>query len=86
MSEVYYNDNFGTPGGDRADRPWGINVAPPGIDIETVALHENGHALGIGHFGPPPDAVMNPVYGGIRHAPFAIDKAGMCAVWASWPK
>jgi Matrixin len=86
LAEVYYNDNFGTPGGDRANNPWGINVALPGIDVETVALHENGHALGIGHFGPPPVAVLNPVYGGIRHQPFPIDNAGMCAVWASWPK
>jgi hypothetical protein len=28
---------------------------------------------------------MNPVYGGIRHTPSAIDHAGMCAVWGSWP-
>ena len=86
LNEVYYNDNFGEPTGDRADRPWGIDVGPPGIDIETVALHENGHSLELGHFGPPPVAVMNPVYGGIRHQPFAVDHAGMCAVWASWPK
>jgi Matrixin len=86
LSEIYYNDNFGTPGGDRADNPWGIDVPLPGIDVETVALHENGHGLGIGHFGPPPTAVLNPVYGGLRHQPFAIDNAGMCAVSASWPK
>jgi hypothetical protein len=86
LAEVYYNDNFGAPGGDRAGNPWGIDVALPGIDIETVALHENGHALEIGHFGPPPAAVMNPVYAGIRHQPLAVDHAGMCAVWASWPK
>jgi len=86
LNEVYYNDNFGDPGGDRAGNPWGINVSLPGIDVETVALHENGHSLGIGHFGPPPIAVMNPVYGGIRHTPFSVDNAGMCAVFASWPK
>lgn len=86
LSEVYYNDNFGNPTGDRADRPWGIDVPLPGIDVETVALHENGHGLGIGHFGPPPDALMNPVFAGIRHQPLAVDNAGMCAVFASWPK
>ncbi len=48
------------------------------MDIETIALHENGHALGLGHFGGPnlrqpfklqpnlrvfdPEAVMNPYY------------------------
>jgi len=86
LNEVYYNDTFGQALTDRAGNPWGIDVALPGIDVETVALHENGHSLGIGHFGPPPAAVMNPVYAGIRHSPLAIDSAGMCSVWSSWPK
>jgi hypothetical protein len=85
LNEVYYNDNFGNPGGTRPGNPWGINIALPGIDVETVALHENGHSLDLGHFGPPPAAVMNPVYSGIIHEPLPIDHAGMCAVWASWP-
>lgn len=85
LNEVYYNDNFGSPG-PRAGNPWGINIALPGIDVQTVGLHENGHSLGLGHFGPPPAAVMNPVYAGIRQSPLATDGAGMCAVWSSWPK
>jgi hypothetical protein len=86
LNEVYYNDNFGNPAGDRAGNPWGIDIVLPGIDVETVALHENGHSLGIGHFGPPPAAVMNPVYAGIRHSPLAVDSAGMCSIYSSWPK
>jgi hypothetical protein len=86
LNEVYYNDNFGNPGGDRPNNPWGIDVGLPGIDVETVALHENGHSLGLGHFGPPPAALMNPVYAGIRQAPLATDRAGMAALWSSWPK
>jgi hypothetical protein len=85
LNEVYYNDNFGAPG-PRAGNPWGINIALPGIDVQTVGLHENGHSLGLGHFGPPPAAVMNPVYAGIRQTPLSTDSAGMCAVWGSWPK
>ncbi len=85
LNEVYYNNTFGQAGTDRVGNPWGIDVALPGIDVETVALHENGHSLELGHFGPPPAAVMNPVYAGIRHTPLAIDGAGMCAVWSSWP-
>ena len=86
LNEVYYNDNFGNPTGDRAGNPWSINLPLPAIDVETVALHENGHSLGIGHFGPPPAAVMNPVYAGIRQSPMSVDSAGMCAVWGSWPQ
>jgi hypothetical protein len=85
-SEVYYNDTFGDPSDDREGDPWGIDIAVPGIDVESISLHENGHSLGIGHFGPPPTAVMNPFYAGIRQAPMPIDQAGMCAKWASWPK
>jgi hypothetical protein len=85
LNEVYYNLRFGEPATPRAGNPWGINVVLPGIDVETVALHENGHSLELGHFGPPPAAVMNPVYAGIRHVPFAADDAGMYTVWGSWP-
>ena len=85
LNEVYYNDTFGDPGDDRAGNPWGIDIALPGIDVETVALHENGHSLELGHFGPPPAAVMNPIYAGINQDPDPIDEAGACAVWSSWP-
>lgn len=85
LNEVYYNDTFGDPGDDRAGNPWGINIPLPGIDVETVALHENGHSLELGHFGPPPPAVMNPVYAGIRQDPLPADESGMNAVWSSWP-
>jgi len=86
LNEVYYNDTFGDPNNDRAGNPWQIDQPLPAIDVETVALHENGHSLGVGHFGPPPNAVMNPVYAGIRHSPLSTDSSGMCSVWGSWPK
>ncbi|NOQ13879.1 MAG: hypothetical protein GQ583_05265 [Methyloprofundus sp.] len=86
LNEVYYNDTFGDPDDDRVGNPWGIDTMLPGVDVETVALHENGHSLELGHFGPPPAAVMNPIYAGINQEPDAIDHAGMCAVWGSWPK
>jgi hypothetical protein len=86
LNEVYYNDTFGDPASDRVNNPWRIDQPLPAIDVETVALHENGHSLGLGHFGPPPAAVLNPVYAGIRQDPRAVDSAGMCSVYASWPK
>lgn len=85
LNEVYYNDNFGDPGGTRAGFPWGIAVDLPGIDVETVAFHENGHSFGLGHFGPPPTAVMNPVYAGQNTSPYPIDLAGLATVYNNWP-
>lgn len=75
LAETYYNDNF----------VWSIGGELPTVDVQSVALHENGHALGLGHFGPPPDAVMNPVYTGIKRTPFGTDHAGVCSVWGAWP-
>jgi len=86
LNEVYYNNTFGQAGTDRVGNPWRINQPLPAIDVQTVALHENGHSLELGHFGPPPAAVMNPVYAGPRQSPLATDLAGMNAVWSSWPK
>jgi hypothetical protein len=85
LNEVYYNNTFGQAGTDRVGNPWVINGPLPGIDVQTVAFHENGHSLGVGHFGPPPTAVMNPVYGGVRHSPYATDHAGMCTIYSKWP-
>ncbi|HEX2027085.1 MAG TPA: matrixin family metalloprotease [Nitriliruptorales bacterium] len=86
LNEVYYNDFFGSRRTAAANHPWAIDSPLPAIDVETVALHESGHSLGLGHFGPPPDAVMNPVYAGIRQEPLSADLSGLCAYWRSWPK
>lgn len=74
--EIYYNDNYF----------WGINQPLPEIDVQSVALHEIGHALGLGHFGPPPLAAMNPRYDGVQQSLFPTDNAALCTVWASWPR
>jgi hypothetical protein len=75
--EQYYNPIFPwvTQGAQYPD----LSLAT-GVDFETIALHENGHAHGLGHFGGPllhqdfkqkgngaytnPLAVMNPYYVG----------------------
>jgi hypothetical protein len=41
FKEVWYNDAFA----------WTADAAPGLQDVQTVALHENGHALELGHFG-----------------------------------
>jgi hypothetical protein len=86
LSETYLNDTFGDPNApDRKNFPWGINVNLPGIDVQSITLHETGHAFEIGHFGPPPRAVMNPVYEGLLQAPRPTDLASLSTLWSSWP-
>lgn len=70
-NEIYYNQAFSWAAGR--------------MDLESVALHEIGHSLGIGHIGPPPEAVMNPTYAGVERGLHSIDHAALCSVWASWP-
>jgi len=70
LSEVYLNPAF----------DWTLAADGSGYDLETVLLHEVGHALGLGHFGPPPEAVMGPAYRGVVRRLEAIDRAAICLV------
>jgi len=85
LAEIYYNNTF----------PWSVNGSG-GIDIETVALHENGHALGLAHFGDifrtrngtlhvAPRAVMNAAYLGPLQTPQRTDRSAICGLYANWP-
>jgi hypothetical protein len=89
LKEIWYNDNFlWTDQGD----------AGTGVDIETVALHENGHALGFGHFGKifitnnnnklhvSPRAVMNAIILGEQRDLLGTDKASYNSLYGNWPK
>lgn len=73
-NEIYYNQGFA----------WLLG-AGRGIDLQSVALHELGHSLGIGHIGPPLEAVMNPVYSGVHQELSPLDGAALCSVWGRWP-
>lgn len=85
FTEKYFNNSL----------PWGINTKFP-FDVETVVLHENGHSLGLGHFGKlfqtpnglyhfSPRALMNAGYTGQQQDLTATDMAAMCSIWANWP-
>ena len=70
-NEIYFNDGFS----------WQIGS---GIDVETVALHEVGHSLGVGHIGSPSKSVMNPVYTGVRTDLRSVDAGTACSLFGSW--
>ena len=84
--EIYYNDAF----------RW-ADDGSSNIDVETVALHEAGHALSQAHFGKifintksgkvvfSPRAVMNASYSGVNPTLEGTDRAGHCGNWGSWP-
>jgi hypothetical protein len=52
---------------------WTVSAAPGALDIETVALHEIGHCLGLGHCHNE-DSVMWPIYKHIQRALTSDDK------------
>ncbi len=75
-SEIYYNQGFA----------WTAGATEGQVDIESVALHEAGHAFGIGHIDLRHTAVMNSVYAGTRTGLQSHDHAALCSIWASWGK
>lgn len=92
LVEIWYNDGF----------TWttDTNANPNAVDLASVITHEQGHSLGLGHFGLLtqttdfngnirfqyyPEAVMNAFYiGGENSTLKTTDKAGYCANYADW--
>ena len=83
--EIYYDPSFN----------WRDNGVA-NVDLQSVSVHESGHALSQAHFGTiqqnpagklviAPHAVMNAAY----TAPFrdlqGSDVGGHCSNWAAWP-
>ena len=74
---------------------WTTN-AVPGIDFLSVAIHENGHSIGLGHFGQifrtnangelhfSPRAIMNAAYVSRMQDLLGTDESAYCTNYASW--
>ena len=86
FAEIWYNGAF----------VWTDTGKGSDVDIETVALHENGHALGLGHFGKvvlkvdgtlraTPRAVMNAYILGTLRELRGSDQDSYCSLWGGFP-
>ncbi|MEO8192257.1 MAG: hypothetical protein ABI681_00305 [Gemmatimonadales bacterium] len=83
--EIYYNRSF----------PWTTNASNDfSVDIQSVVIHESGHAYGLGHFGKvfldnngfirhSPLAMMNAVYVGSFRRLTGTDNGSFCQIWAN---
>lgn len=69
--EIYYNDRF----------LWSDQGMTPGVDVETVALHEGGHGLSQAYFGKG----FRKKKGGIQTEIDGTVNGGHCSNWANWP-
>lgn len=91
FSDIYYNTTIGA-------FPFGLEwKIDDNVDVETIALHEVGHALSQTHFGSifvvgstgalhiAPRAVMNEIYFGVQQSLLGTDLSGHCSIWGSWP-
>lgn len=58
------------------------NAGSGSIDFATIALHEIGHSLGLGHSSVT-GSVMEPVYAGARRSLHADDIAGIQAIYGA---
>lgn len=77
--------NGGTAAGDiilNTDQAWAIGQT---YDVETVAIHEIGHALGLDHSAYS-DAVMYAYYNGTKQFPTADDVGGIRSIYGARPQ
>ncbi|KAG6664659.1 hypothetical protein CIPAW_02G109500, partial [Carya illinoinensis] len=64
-----------------ADEPWSVGATPDAYDLETVALHEIGHLLGLGHSSVQ-GAIMEPnIPAGVTKGLHADDIAAIKALY-----
>lgn len=65
-----------------ASETWSVNPTPGAIHLETVAVHEIGHMLGLGHSQVREAAMFSGVSPGTSKLLHADDKEGVRALYA----
>ncbi len=87
LKEIWYSNGYW----------WATHGGPGAVDLPSVAIHENGHALEIGHFGKlfvtnsngklhfAPRAIMNAAYVEPDPTLRGTDVASFCSNFATWP-
>jgi len=82
-TEVYFNDAWNwTDDANAANADFANDLANGIIDLETVALHELGHAIGLDHEDAVP-SVMATYYDGVQRTLFADDIAGITSLYSN---
>lgn len=89
MAHAFFPYEQGSLGGDihfDDDENWKINPNDydDGIDFFTVAVHELGHSLGLGH-SPVRNSIMFPYYKGYS-ATFALGYDDILAMYQLYSK
>jgi hypothetical protein len=80
LAYTYYPDNASTGAGDVTFNTAQSFAIGADYDLFTVALHETGHALGLGH-AQDPNQVMYATYHGIVSGPQGGDTVGIQSLY-----
>lgn len=82
LAHAFYPEQGDISGDSHFDdaETWSDDLPPSGIDLETVAAHEFGHALGLAHSSVN-DALMFPTYSGAHRYLHQDDIDGIQALY-----